>query len=227
MNAVEGLSRLLAHYGFGPESVEAPGMLAYLELLEKWNTRINLTASTAWPAIGRLFEEALWAARFYPEGRCRHLDIGSGAGFPAIPLRMLRPEMLLTMVESRFRKAAFLETAAARLGLSHTAVSCGRIEEFLADPKDAPFDRVSWKAIKLSRKAFDCLLDSVGTETELWVFHGRELPFEDPVSALKALFPVRKERMPGAHEQFLSVFKASSYRSRKPEAGSQNWKQEV
>jgi 16S rRNA (guanine(527)-N(7))-methyltransferase RsmG len=210
MDASESLSGLMADYGFGPRSREVAAMLAYLELLEKWNARINLTASTAWPAIAGHFEEALWAARFYPEGPCRHLDIGSGAGFPAIPLRILRKEMSLTMVESRSRKAAFLETAAQRLGLAGTNVFIGRIEEFLADAQDVPFDRISWKAVKLSRKAFSLLVKKAGPETGFWIFHGRELPFEDPHAAAKALILARKERLPGARDHFLSIYKPST-----------------
>jgi 16S rRNA (guanine527-N7)-methyltransferase len=209
MNAIDGLFQLLGGYGYAAQSAEAHGMLAYLELLEKWNARINLTASTEWPSLCGLFEEALWAARFYPMGAIRHLDVGSGGGFPALPLRILRREMRLTLVESRTRKATFLESASAGLGLEGTRVCCVRIEEYSAGPMDqALFDRVSWKALKLSEAGLKRLLGLVHKGSEFWAFHGKELPFADPSAAAGMLIEVRRERIPGPREHFLSIFSA-------------------
>ncbi len=183
--------------------------LAYLRLLEKWNVRTNLTASTDWIALGWLFEEALWAAQFYPAGPTAHLDIGSGAGFPALLLRMLRPGMSLRLVEGRSRRAAFLETAVAELHLEGTDVFRGRIEDYLRQQRAPSFDIVSWKALKLGKGVFRALVAGSAPEARFWLFHGPELPLEDSAQAATCLRLLQREAFAGRPGSFLSIFRVS------------------
>ncbi len=207
--AAESLGRLIARYGYGPESAAANLLAAYLALLAKWNARINLTAATDWSAIGWLFEEALWAARWYPQTAVHHLDIGSGAGFPAVPLKILRPAMRLQLVESRAKRSAFLETAAAELHLQETAVADCRIEDYLSAAEMPPFDIVSWKAIRLSREAMKLLGKRSRPDTQFWLFHGKELPLADPACARDLMRLLRRAAFPGHPERWLSIFVVS------------------
>ncbi len=209
LGAAESLGRLIVRYGYGPESAEANLLVAYLELLEKWNARINLTAATDWPAVRWLFEEALWAARWYPQTAVNHLDIGSGAGFPAVPLRILRPAMRLRLIESRAKRAAFLETVAAELNLQGMAVAGCRVEAYLSAAEMPPFDIVSWKGIRLSREAMKLLGQRSRPDTQFWLFHGKELPLADPVCAQDLLRLLRREAFPGHPERWLSIFAVS------------------
>jgi 16S rRNA (guanine(527)-N(7))-methyltransferase RsmG len=209
MNAAESLCRLAARHGFGAESVETGRLLGYLALLEKWNARINLTAATDWAAIGWLFEEALWAAGFCGRARLRQLDIGSGAGFPAVPMKLVRPAMQLCLVESRAKRAAFLETVAAELHLEGMEVVCSRAEEYLRIPGEDCFDIISWKALKLSHEAFTQLLDRCGPTTRFWLFHGPELPLKDSERALRRLALVQREQFPGYPNRKLSIYAVS------------------
>ena len=195
--------------GYREGCEEAHRLLGYLALLEKWNTRINLTASTDWSALGWLFEEALWAARFYPSAPVTHLDVGSGAGFPAVPLRILRPAMRLHLVESRGKRAAFLATVAADLRLEGTEVVCARVEEFLRGPAVPAFDIVSCKGLKLSAEAVDLLLAASRPTTQLWLFHGRTLPLEHAARARAALRRLRQEHLPGHTARSLSIYGVS------------------
>ena len=101
MRTKDGLKQLLREFGIEPDSDNCLKLQTYLSLLEKWNPRVNLTANIAWNALEPLFREGIWAAMQYP-AECRtHLDIGSGAGFPAIILRVFHSEMELELVESR------------------------------------------------------------------------------------------------------------------------------
>ncbi len=85
----------------------ADALLAYLELLALWNTKINLTAlDDPDAAIDRLILEPLLAARHLPEG-ASVIDIGSGGGSPAIPLKLAAPRIKLWMVESKHARARF------------------------------------------------------------------------------------------------------------------------
>lgn len=207
--AAGSLRRLAARYGCAPDSAAAGLLAAYLALLQKWNARVNLTADAAWPAVGWLFEEALWAAQWYPQTVVSHLDIGSGAGFPAIPLKILRPALQLRLVESRARRAAFLETVAAELKLPGVEVAACRAEEYLGAAGAPPFDIVSWKGIKLGGKALDLLGQRSRAATRFWLFHGRELPLADPASAAGILRLVQRAAFPGHPQRWLSIFAVS------------------
>ena len=206
MDPGTGLTQLCGHYEVEADSEEALRLREYLALLRKWNRRVNLTASTDWPALASQFEEALWAARFYPRDPRRHLDIGSGAGFPAVPLRILRPSMQLSMLESRARKAAFLETVAAELGLAGTAVVCRRAEEYLESGAEGGWDTVSWKGIRLSSRALKALIASSAADTRFWMFHGPGLPLQDPAKGAESLRLVHQETFPARPAWHLSVF---------------------
>lgn len=98
-------------------------LLTYLQLLQHWNRRINLTSlSDPDEVIGRLLLEPVAAAAYLPRG-LPLADLGSGGGSPAIPLALAAGSSDLLMVESRSRKAAFLREAAREVGLSATVES--------------------------------------------------------------------------------------------------------
>jgi 16S rRNA (guanine527-N7)-methyltransferase len=206
VETADGLRGLITRYGILESSDEARRLFAYLALLEKWSARINLTASAEWSSMAKLFEEALWASRFYPQSRVTHMDIGSGAGFPAVPMRILRPAMCLRLVESRAKRAVFLEIAAKELGLDGTEVVCRRAEDYLRSESLSQFDIVSWKGLKLSKVSFDNLLKASKPDTRLWLFHAEKLPLEDAAEALESLRLVRQEHFPGRPGWQLSIY---------------------
>jgi len=206
MDSGRALQELAERFGIGSASEEAGRLLSFLRLLDKWNARVNLTSSTEWPALESLFEEALWAARFYPRESAYHLDIGSGAGFPAIPMRILRPLMQLRLVESRARRAAFLETVVSELRLDGSEVVCGRIEDLLPSGALPRFDIVSWKGLRLRTEALELLLTASRPETRFWLFHGPALPLEDPGQAQKSLRLLQRESLPRHPSWRLSIY---------------------
>ena len=121
---------------------QAGRLYRYYSLLRKWNARVNLTALDlgAVPSgetIDRLFVEALVASRYLhawasPQDT-RWFDLGSGGGSPAIPLRILRGDGHLILVESRAKKAAFLREAIRTVGLEATAVAEMRVEDLVRE----------------------------------------------------------------------------------------------
>jgi 16S rRNA G527 N7-methylase RsmG len=200
----EELADLARRVQLSPETAQR--LEAYRKLLEKWNPRVNLTASMEWRALGPLFEEAVWAAGLCPVRPTCHLDIGSGAGFPALPMALLHPESRFDLLEPRVRRAAFLETVALELGMRNVVVMPLRVDSYLASREDKVSGRVSWKAIRLAGKDADLLLRRAASGTEFWLFHGRELPVEDPAQwergarlECRRVFP----RRPG---WFLSIY---------------------
>ena len=100
----------------------------YQELL-LWNKKINLTRITKErEVIFNHFLDSLVPERFISPGSTV-ADIGAGAGFPGIPLKIVRPDLFVTLIEASFKKAAFLRYAVRILGLKDVEVRHGRVEK--------------------------------------------------------------------------------------------------
>jgi 16S rRNA (guanine527-N7)-methyltransferase len=105
----------------------------YLELLLRWNERVNLTAvRDPEEVVTRHFGECFFAAcqlfpRFESSGTA--IDIGSGAGFPGLPIRIFAPNVNMMLIESNNKKVAFLREVARSLGLANVNVLAIRAEE--------------------------------------------------------------------------------------------------
>lgn len=90
---------------------------AHYQLLLRWNRVLNLTTVTSLDeAVERHYCESLFLAAHLPPDPLQILDIGSGAGFPGIPVAVLRPNCSVTLLESHARKAVFLREATRHLG---------------------------------------------------------------------------------------------------------------
>jgi 16S rRNA (guanine527-N7)-methyltransferase len=152
-----------ANVSLDPQTVES--LAAYYRLLEFWNEKVNLTAFSLKDApdeaIDRLLIEPLVVARHlrgsHGHGQGPHLsphprllDIGSGGGSPAIPLKIAIPSLSLIMVESKTRKSAFLREAARHLNLTETSVETVRAEDLLTRPElHESQDLVSIRAVRV------------------------------------------------------------------------------
>jgi 16S rRNA (guanine527-N7)-methyltransferase len=105
----------------------------YIDLLIKWNARINLTAIRATEEIvQRHFGESLFAASHVLAEKPvkTAMDLGSGAGFPGVPFALLAPEVETTLIESSQKKATFLKELIYSLGLKNVKVFSGRAESY-------------------------------------------------------------------------------------------------
>jgi len=107
----------------------------YIDLLLKWNARINLTAiREPGEIVQRHFGESLFAAKHLLEQKLPQtaIDLGSGAGFPGVPFALLAPEVHVTLVESQQKKATFLKELVHVLGLKNVKVFSDRAENYPA-----------------------------------------------------------------------------------------------
>lgn len=110
----------------------------YRDELLAWNaTRANLTAITDPDEVeSRLFLESLWCAAALPStDGARLIDVGSGGGFPGLPLAIAFPEMDVTLLEATGKKVDFLEHMIDLLGLSNCHAVHGRAEDLAHDPE--------------------------------------------------------------------------------------------
>jgi 16S rRNA (guanine527-N7)-methyltransferase len=163
---------------------EAAGrMAAHLELIAKWNRVHNLTAvrETDQMVMLHVLDSLSVLAHL---GSAKYvLDVGTGPGFPGIPLAIARPELEVTLLDSSHKKCTFLEQAKSELHLANVTVVCERVEQW--QPVRA-FDAV------VSR-AFADLADFVVQAKHLVAPGGRMI-------AMKGVYPYEEiARVPASH----------------------------
>ena len=112
-----------------PEAAVAQ-LICYLAEWKRWNAKINLTADTDEQSIvnKHIHESLQYARAILPFGNL--VDIGSGAGFPGIPLKVLFPELNIVLIESQRKRANFLKTVIRSMGLEKIKCVHGRVEDF-------------------------------------------------------------------------------------------------
>lgn len=104
---------------------------SHFDLLLKWNAKINLTAiRNPEEIVRRHFGESLFAgARLDLKPGAQLADLGSGAGFPGLPVAVLHPEIRVVLIESQQKKVAFLREVIRSAHISNASVYAGRAEE--------------------------------------------------------------------------------------------------
>lgn len=121
-----------------PHEEDLPGkLLRYHALLMDWNTFMDLTAVTVEDEmIDRHYVDSLIALSvpgLIPEG-ARMIDVGTGAGFPGMPLAIARPDLQVTLMDAQQKRLKFLEAVVKELGLANVTLSHARAEDGARDP---------------------------------------------------------------------------------------------
>ena len=118
----------------------------YIKILLAWNEKINLTAiRDPLEILYRHFCESMYAVDAVPLDKGRLADVGSGAGFPGLPLKILRPDLQVFLVESNIKKVTFLAEVIRELGLKGAQVLARRYEEL--GEEVAPLDYACSRAL--------------------------------------------------------------------------------
>jgi 16S rRNA (guanine527-N7)-methyltransferase len=186
------LRQLLEPFGLDLTPTQATQTLAYLHLLLRWNEKINLTAiRNAAECVTRHFGESLYISR-HLQLHGSLLDIGSGAGFPGLALKIVLPELSVTLLEPVTKKRAFLKEAARVCAFDHVAVRGDRLEE-LASAIPAPaFDYATMRAVgnlaQLVPLAAQCL--KPGGSLLLWLSQAQSAGLTTIDSGLTWLDPL-------------------------------------
>jgi 16S rRNA (guanine527-N7)-methyltransferase len=137
------IAALLTPYLTPPATI-LPQLSAYLGLLLRWNARMNLTAiRKPEEIVQRHFGESLFTALHLGDPDTV-LDLGSGAGFPGLPIALLRSEIRVTLAESQGKKASFLREAIRSLRLKNAEVWASRAEML---PEAHRFHTVTLRAV--------------------------------------------------------------------------------
>jgi 16S rRNA (guanine527-N7)-methyltransferase len=141
--SMERLADLVDPFYPSPQELLLSQLSTYLDLLVKWNAHTNLTAiRDPDEIVRRHFGESLFAARHLPPAGTL-LDLGSGAGFPGLPIQLAVPELKVTLSESQNKKASFLREVVRTLDLG-TEVWGHRVEDL---PASRRFDVVTLRAV--------------------------------------------------------------------------------
>src|SRR5438874_4700412 len=209
---------LVAPFDLDLTSYQIGQVIAYLDLLFRWNARINLTAvRTPEECVTRHFGECLYLTRRV-ELRGENLDIGSGAGFPGLALKIAWPDLATTLLEPVAKKRAFLKEVVRACGMESVDVRSERLKEFLScseaaveggDKKLRRFDSVTARAVGPVRRLTEIACRSLrpGGKLCLWVGHRQALELMRDVRSLAWDAPLR---LPQAEQREILIGRAAS-----------------
>lgn len=171
-----------------------------MALLEKWNAKMNLTAiREPEEIVERHFLESIQCAQALPEVTTL-LDFGSGAGFPGVPIAILRPEVRVTLGESQAKKAAFLREVVRSLEL-RTLVYEGRIEEMDAKQQ---FEAVTMRAVDKMAECCAAAMDRLKPHGWLILF-ATDSTVERLLKATQPIAWIDRIQITGLNEGFMML----------------------
>src|SRR6201997_3684790 len=105
----QAIERALSEFQLTLNDLQVQQIQQYTRILLAWNDKVNLTAiRDPLEILYRHFCESMFGASLLPVENCRLADVGTGGGFPGLPLKILRPDLDLYLVESNIKKATFL-----------------------------------------------------------------------------------------------------------------------
>jgi 16S rRNA (guanine527-N7)-methyltransferase len=160
----------LAALGVQISSEQAEQVRTYISILLLWNQKLALTSVThPDEIISRHFFESMFAAQFGDFSKGRLADVGSGAGFPGLALKIIRPDLEITLIEANSRKCTFLKEVIRALGLTRCSVLNSRLES--APPSAQAMDFITSRAFGQFDQLLNWARESlvIGGQIVLWV----------------------------------------------------------
>jgi 16S rRNA (guanine527-N7)-methyltransferase len=134
----------------------------HIQLMIEWNLRLNLTRITGREEIVvKHLLDSIVPAKFLPSSGCA-LDVGTGAGFPGIPLKIVYPDLQMVLLDSSRKKVSFLAAVTAALGLKGIRVLHGRWQDFSKIEQHAnKFELITMRALRLEPEHITCLASTI------------------------------------------------------------------
>lgn len=173
LEAVRGeLNRLAPVFGIQIDGPTGDRILSYSWQLCRWNARLNLIRFKCETDLAQLhLLESLFLTRFLDEGVCQITDVGSGAGFPGLPLAIALPGVKVQLVEKNLKKTIFLNETVRTLALTNVTVIHGLYADV---PRDTPGVVVLRALERLSKLSAD-LFEHFSTASQFLFLGGKKL----------------------------------------------------
>lgn len=147
--SVEWLSKKLSEHGIELSETQKEQFQTYYQLLVEWNEKMNLTSITEeYDVYLKHFYDSITPSFYYDfNGELSICDVGAGAGFPSIPLKIVFPELKVTIVDSLNKRIQFLNHLAAELGLQDVSFVHDRAESYGKGAYRESYDIVTARAV--------------------------------------------------------------------------------
>ena len=169
------IRRALSEFKVAVTDAQIAQVQQYMSLLLKWNDAMNLTAiRDPLEILYRHFCESMFGATLIPVGFGRLADVGSGGGFPGLPLKIVCPELEVCLIDSNVKKATFLAEVVRELALPEARVLVSRYEEL--DEEITPLDVVCSRAVgEFAHFLKWAASEKIGARTVMLWIGGRDL----------------------------------------------------
>jgi 16S rRNA (guanine527-N7)-methyltransferase len=169
------IRRALSEFKVAVTDLQVEQIRRYMTLLLKWNDAMNLTAiQDPLEILYRHFCESMFGATLIPVGFGRLADVGSGGGFPGLPLKIACPEMEVCLIDSNVKKATFLAEVIRELALPEARVLVSRYEEL--DEEVTPLDVACSRALgEFAQFLKWAASEKIGAKTVMLWIGGRDL----------------------------------------------------
>jgi 16S rRNA (guanine527-N7)-methyltransferase len=169
------IRRALAEFKVAVTDAQIEQIQRYIALVLKWNDAMNLTAiQDPLEILYRHFCESMFGAGLLPVGIGRLADVGSGGGFPGLPIKILLPELEVCLIDSNVKKATFLAEVVRELALPRARVLVSRYEEL--DEEIAPLDVACSRAVgDFAQFLSWAASERIGARTVMLWIGGRDL----------------------------------------------------
>src|ERR1700733_6102928 len=198
----ETIYRALVEFNVTATDVQVQQIQQYMGMLLKWNEVVNLTAiRDPLEILYRHFCESMFAASVVSLDKGRLADVGSGGGFPGLPLKILSPNLEVFLVESNVKKATFLAEVVRELGIAGARVLVSRYEELSEEL--TPLDVVCSRAVgEFSNFLAWAASPKIGAKQAILWIGGRDLEEVRRLSAWKWREPTQ---IPQSMRRFLLI----------------------
>ena len=184
-----------------PAEAQTTRLGKHYSMLCRWNQRLNLTRITEPREAARLhYAECLFGASFIA-GAHTVLDIGSGAGFPAVPIAIAKTDTDVTALEANQKKALFLKEAKDELGLTNLKVVCARLDEFDC----AGYELLTSRALDQSETILPPVIERLSPRQKLMIFCGPDL-LGKLEGAVRGGCKVETHPIPESDARILAIF---------------------
>ena len=202
------LKLALAQRGIHPASEQLAKLEEFAHLVQHTNQQFNLTAHVD---VAMILEKGIYDSLCFPNPHFDQsgswMDVGSGAGFPGIPLAILYPHLTMTLLEPTQKKAAFLQMVQQKLNLTNVNVISERAEVFVRQPHFQPVDGIVVRAVAPLRILVELITPILKVDGYALVYKGKEYLSE--IALAKYAFvtlgisvdSVLTHRLPTEHEE--------------------------